>query len=67
MGGNTSMKDGLFTQNPEYHDGTFIEDSDDVMHFLVELSERLADEPDYDDYLKLKLVSALEFLKGELV
>jgi hypothetical protein len=61
------MKDGLFTQNPEYHDGTFIEDSDDVMHFLVELSERLADEPDYDDYLKLKLVSALEFLKGELV
>ena len=59
------MKDGLFTQNPEYHQGTFIEETDDLLHFIVELSNRLADESDYDDYLKPKLTSAIQFLQGE--
>jgi hypothetical protein len=59
------MKDGLFTQNPEYHEGTFIEEGDDLIHFLTELSERLADESDYDEYLAPKLLSAIKFLIGE--
>jgi hypothetical protein len=33
------MKDGLFTQNPEYHEGTFIEEDDDLIHFLDELKK----------------------------
>jgi hypothetical protein len=59
------MKDGLFTQNPEYHEGTYIEEDDDLVHFLVELSDRLADESDYDDYLAPKLLSAIKFLVGD--
>ena len=59
------MKDGLFTQNPEYHEGTFIEETDDLLHFIVELSNRLADESDYGDYLKPKLTSAIKFLVRE--
>ena len=59
------MKDGLFTQNPEYHEGTFIEETDDLVHFIVELSDRLADESDYDEYLAPKLLSAINFLVGE--
>lgn len=59
------MKDGLFTQNPEYHQGTFIEDADDLMHFLVELRYRLKDSEDYAGYLDPKLTSAFDFLRGE--
>ena len=60
------MKNGLFTQNPEYHEGTYIEEDNDLAHFLVELSDRLADESDYDDYLSPKLLSAIKFLVGEI-
>jgi hypothetical protein len=38
-----------------------------MVDFIVELSERLADESDYDDYLKPKLEQLIEVIKqGEL-
>ena len=57
-----AMKDGLFTQNPEYHEGTFIEDTDDLRHFLAELMYRLKDSEDYANYLEPKFESVYEML-----
>jgi hypothetical protein len=57
-----AMKDGLFAQNPEYHEGTFIEDTDDLRHFLYELMYRLKDSKDYADYLEPKFESVYEML-----
>jgi len=36
-----------------------------MIKFIVELSERLADESDYDDYLKPKLEQLIEAIKGQ--
>jgi hypothetical protein len=36
-----------------------------MINFVVELSERLADESDYDDYLKPKLEQLIETIKGQ--
>ena len=39
----------------------------ELVDFVVELSERLADESDYDDYLKPKLEQLIEAIKqGEV-
>jgi hypothetical protein len=37
----------------------------ELVDFVVELSERLADESDYDDYLKPKLEQLIEAIKGQ--
>jgi len=57
-----AMKDGLFAQNPEYHEGTYIQDTDDLRHFLAELMYRLKDSDDYTDYLEPKFESVYELL-----
>ena len=57
------MKDGLFTQNPEYHE-TLVTDDDDLISLLVELSDRLGDEPDYEEYLSWRIKSAIDFVLG---
>lgn len=36
-----------------------------MIDFIVELSERLADESDYDDYLKPKLEKLIETIEGQ--
>jgi len=37
----------------------------ELVDFVVKLSERLADESDYDDYLKPKLEQLIEAIKGQ--
>jgi hypothetical protein len=53
---------GCLRKNPEYHEGTYIQDTDDLRHFLAELMYRLKDSEDYADYLEPKFESVYELL-----